>query len=171
MRIQTVEPSTDTQSLKSALASSDVILDAIFGFSFKPPVRAPFDAALPLIANSGLPIVSVDVPSGWNVDEGKVDALALDPDVLISLTAPKEGVRAFKGRHFLGGRFVPKYVYCRIICACVLLTGSSGRWKRSCSSTCRSTLVSLRSSSCREQMMLRNCEEHSYLWLPCRIRV
>ena len=118
MRIQTLEPSTDTQSLKSALASSDVILDAIFGFSFKPPVRAPFDAALPLIANSGLPIVSVDVPSGWNVDEGKVDALALDPDVLISLTAPKEGVRAFKGRHFLGGRFVPKYVCCRIKYVC-----------------------------------------------------
>ena len=109
MKIQTLEPSQDTQSLKSVLASSDVILDAIFGFSFKPPVRAPFDAALPLIGNSGLPIVSVDVPSGWNVDEGKVDALALDPDVLVSLTAPKEGVREFKGRHFLGGRFVPKY--------------------------------------------------------------
>ena len=108
MKIQTLEPSQDTQSLKSALASSDVILDAIFGFSFKPPVRAPFDAALPLIANSGLPIVSVDVPSGWNVDEGKVDERALEPDVLISLTAPKEGVRAYKGRHFLGGRFVPK---------------------------------------------------------------
>ncbi|KAI0333666.1 YjeF N-terminal domain-like protein [Cubamyces sp. BRFM 1775] len=108
MRIPTLEPSQDTQSLRSALSSSDVILDAIFGFSFKPPVRAPFDAALPLIAQSGLPIVSVDVPSGWNVDEGKVDDIALDPDVLISLTAPKEGVRQFKGRHFLGGRFVPR---------------------------------------------------------------
>ncbi|KAI0770216.1 YjeF N-terminal domain-like protein [Fomes fomentarius] len=108
MKIQTLTPSQETESLKSALASSDVILDAIFGFSFKPPVRAPFHQALPLIANSGLPIVSVDVPSGWNVDEGKVSTLALDPDVLVSLTAPKEGVRRYKGRHFLGGRFVPK---------------------------------------------------------------
>jgi len=24
------------------------------------------------------------------------------------LTAPKEGVRGYRGRHFLGGRFVPK---------------------------------------------------------------
>ena len=102
--------------LLAALAASDVVLDAIFGFSFQPPVRAPFDAALPLIARAGRPIVSVDVPSGWNVDEGKADARALDPDVLVSLTAPKEGVRAFKGRHFLGGRFVPKYVCCRIVC-------------------------------------------------------
>ena len=110
MKIPTLAPTPDTTSLETALASSDVVLDAIFGFSFKPPVRAPFDVALPLIARSGLPIVSVDVPSGWNVDEGKADERALDPDVLISLTAPKEGVRKYRGRHFLGGRFVPKCV-------------------------------------------------------------
>lgn len=94
--------------LKSALAKHDVILDAIFGFSFKPPVRAPFDTALPLLSSSGLPIVSVDIPSGWDVEEGNKHGVGLEPDVLISLTAPKEGAREFKGRHWLGGRFVPK---------------------------------------------------------------
>lgn len=34
----------------------------------------------------------------------------MEPDVLVSLTAPKLGVKAFKGRHFLGGRFVPRWV-------------------------------------------------------------
>jgi len=118
MRIRTT---SDLDSLKTALGSSDVILDAVFGFSFKPPVRAPFDEVLPLLKKSKLPIVSVDIPSGWDVESGrpsdplpgvsgtgekKVDAL--DPEVLISLTAPKEGVRGYRGRHFLGGRFVPK---------------------------------------------------------------
>lgn len=119
-----IPTTSDLSSLKASLASSDVILDAIFGFSFKPPVRAPFDEVLPLLTKSKLPIVSVDIPSGWDVEGGrpsdplpgpstidgsgnrKVDAL--DPDVLISLTAPKEGVREYRGRHFLGGRFVPK---------------------------------------------------------------
>ena len=116
-----IPTASDLDSLKTALASSDVILDAIFGFSFKPPVRAPFDEVLPLLTRSKLPIISVDIPSGWDVEGGrpsdplsgtkesgemKVDAL--DPDVLVSLTAPKEGVRAYRGRHFLGGRFVPK---------------------------------------------------------------
>ena len=120
-------PSTsDLTSLKSTLSSSDVILDAIFGFSFAPPVRAPFDEVLPLLTGSKLPIVSVDIPSGWDVEtgrpsdplpgpgtstdgpSGKKGVHALDPDVLISLTAPKDGVREFRGRHFLGGRFVPK---------------------------------------------------------------
>ncbi|KAI0632345.1 YjeF N-terminal domain-like protein [Trametes polyzona] len=108
MKIPTLENDPDNQSLGSALSSSDVVLDAIFGFSFKPPVRSPFDTALPLIAKSGLPIVSVDIPSGWNVELGNVDGVGLNPDVLVSLTAPKEGVRKFTGRHFLGGRFVPK---------------------------------------------------------------
>ncbi|GJE91768.1 YjeF N-terminal domain-like protein [Phanerochaete sordida] len=108
MRIPILAPSTDATSLRDALARSDVVLDAIFGFSFKPPVRAPFDDALKLITDSKLPIVSVDIPSGWDVEDGNAAGVGLEPDVLISLTAPKEGSREFKGRHFLGGRFVPK---------------------------------------------------------------
>lgn len=95
-------------TLSTALGSSDVVLDAIFGFSFQPPVRAPFDAALPLIARADIPIVSVDIPSGWDVERGDAEGLGLHPDVLVSLTAPKEGARRFAGRHFLGGRFVSR---------------------------------------------------------------
>ncbi|KAI0045526.1 YjeF N-terminal domain-like protein [Auriscalpium vulgare] len=106
--LATSDPALATSTLKDALAAHDVILDAIFGFSFQPPVRAPFDAALPLLNSSHLPIVSVDIPSGWDVERGNAEGVGLEPDVLISLTAPKEGARLFKGRHFLGGRFVPK---------------------------------------------------------------
>lgn len=61
MDIPTINTEND---LKSKLGESDVILDAIFGFSFQPPVRSPFDVALKLIAEAKLPIVSVDIPSG-----------------------------------------------------------------------------------------------------------
>jgi len=105
-----IKTTVDSDSFRTALASSDIILDAIFGFSFKPPVRAPFDLALSLMALSGLPIVSVDIPSGWDVEKGNVGGVAFEPNVLVSLTAPKEGVRLFAGRHFLGGRFVSKCV-------------------------------------------------------------
>jgi NAD(P)H-hydrate epimerase len=103
-----LDPKLSETTLSTALATTDVVLDAIFGFSFKPPVRAPFDAALPLIDHTNLPIVSVDIPSGWDVEQGDAHGLGLHPDVLVSLTAPKEGVRTFSGRHFLGGRFVPR---------------------------------------------------------------
>ncbi|KAF8322622.1 YjeF N-terminal domain-like protein [Clavulina sp. PMI_390] len=110
-------------SVTEVKSSYDVILDAIFGFSFHPPVRSPFDTVLPILSASGLPIVSVDIPSGWDVEKGPIELTKkseegteqkldssfkwLEPDVLISLTAPKEGVRTFAGRHFLGGRFIP----------------------------------------------------------------
>lgn len=108
MKIKSLPPDATLDVLSSTLSSSDVILDAIFGFSFKGPVRAPFDDVLPLISSSKKPIVSVDIPSGWDVEKGNEARVGIVPDVLVSLTAPKEGVRSFKGRHFLGGRFVPK---------------------------------------------------------------
>lgn len=48
------------------------------------------------------------VLSGWNVEEGS-DENAFQPDMLISLTAPKLCAKEFKGQHhYLGGRFVPQ---------------------------------------------------------------
>lgn len=110
MKIPIIPPSNDIQELQKALHLSDVVLDAIFGFSFKPPIRAPFDEVLPILNDARLPIVSVDIPSGWDVENGDNLGVGLHPNVLISLTAPKEGVKDFRGKHFLGGRFVPKWV-------------------------------------------------------------
>ncbi len=48
---------------------------------------------------------------GWDVERGDESGRGLQPDMLVSLTAPKLGCRGFKGRHhFLGGRFVPPAV-------------------------------------------------------------
>lgn len=92
----------------------DVIIDGIFGFSFKSGsgVRPPFDNILVALHETHLPICSIDIPSGWDVENGFVDVpekYLFQPDTLISLTAPKMCAKSFKGRHhFLGGRFVPE---------------------------------------------------------------
>ena len=88
----------------------DVVVDAMFGFSFAGAPRAPFDALLALLHQraSPPPIVAVDIPSGWDVDDGDVFGDGMRPETLVSLTAPKIGATAFAGaHHFLGGRFVP----------------------------------------------------------------
>jgi len=108
MNIHIIPPSDEVDGLRNALQHTDVILDAIFGFSFKPPIRTPFDTIIPTLNDSRLPILSVDIPSGWDVEKGNTLGVGLHPSVLISLTAPKQGVVDFMGRHFLGGRFVPK---------------------------------------------------------------
>ena len=44
--------------------------------------------------------------SGWDVEKGSSGGI--QPDLLISLTAPKKSATQFTGRyHYLGGRFVP----------------------------------------------------------------
>ncbi|KAK7207309.1 apolipo protein A-I-binding protein-like protein [Myxozyma melibiosi] len=106
-----------TEDFESALTSTDQVLDAIFGFSFHPPIRPPFDSVISVLANCSKPIVSVDLPSSWDVDAGPPAEGQLGhgfvPDVLISLTAPKPAAKFFVGegkRHFLGGRFISKQV-------------------------------------------------------------
>ena len=88
----------------------DVIIDAIFGFSFKGEAREPFGTIIQQMIEiqqqQKVPIVAVDVPSGWNVDEGDVANTGMVPDVLISLTAPKLCSKEFKGRHFVGGKYI-----------------------------------------------------------------
>jgi len=60
------------------------------------------------------PHCSVDIPSGWDVEKGKVTECDLEPALLISLTAPKLCARQFRGEHhYLGGRFVPPALQCK----------------------------------------------------------
>jgi len=97
----------------------DAIVDTIFGFSFKGEPREPFASAIQSMiqvqrgqatrkdTGERTIVISVDVPSGWNVDMGDVMKVGFQPDVLVSLTAPKLCSKSFRGRHFVGGRFLP----------------------------------------------------------------
>jgi hydroxyethylthiazole kinase-like uncharacterized protein yjeF len=93
----------------------DAIVDSIFGFSFTGEPREPFATILKQMieaqhTNQNLKVVSVDVPSGWDVDQGDVAKTGFVPDILISLTTPKLCSKEFAGRHFIGGRFLPPAV-------------------------------------------------------------
>ncbi|XP_039039061.1 pyridoxine/pyridoxamine 5'-phosphate oxidase 1, chloroplastic-like [Hibiscus syriacus] len=105
----------------------DILVDAMFGFSFHGAPRPPFDELIQKLVNlhsyqrvqqKSPVIVSVDIPSGWHVEEGDVGGEGIKPDMLVSLTAPKLCAKKFSGpHHFLGGRFVPptiaeKYKLC-----------------------------------------------------------
>nr|BAJ96979.1 predicted protein [Hordeum vulgare subsp. vulgare] len=94
----------------------DIVIDAMFGFSFHGAPRPPFDDLIQMLVSLSVvgdsakrpPIVSVDIPSGWHVEEGDVSGGGIKPDMLVSLTAPKLCAKKFTGpHHFLGGRFVP----------------------------------------------------------------
>ncbi|KAG6110792.1 hypothetical protein E4U13_005207 [Claviceps humidiphila] len=94
---------------ESALKSTDHIVDAIFGFSFSGEVREPFPGVIQSLETTKLPVTSVDAPSSWNIENGPPKSglgSSFMPTALVSLTAPKPLVKYFRGRHFIGGRFL-----------------------------------------------------------------
>lgn len=93
---------------KETISKYRFIADGLFGFSFKPPIRDSFKDIMNLLCETNVPIFSIDIPSGWNVENGPDDnSTAIQPHILISLTAPKMCAKNFNGIHYLGGRFVP----------------------------------------------------------------
>ncbi|KAL7750883.1 hypothetical protein RI367_003844 [Sorochytrium milnesiophthora] len=109
LRALDVPLNTSPDVLDHRLAACSLVLDALFGFSFRRPVRDPFDAVIKAVNAAGKPVVCIDVPSGWDVESGPDDGVCIrDPAVLVSLSAPKPCAAQFRGEaHYLGGRFVP----------------------------------------------------------------
>jgi ADP-dependent NAD(P)H-hydrate dehydratase / NAD(P)H-hydrate epimerase len=76
--------------LNSAL-DTDLIVDAILGTGFKPPMTGlPLDA-LGWMLGSKAPVLSVDLPSGWPADSTDFSAGArvFPSDAVVTFTAPK----------------------------------------------------------------------------------
>jgi NAD(P)H-hydrate epimerase len=95
------------ETFPDALEEYDLILDSLFGYSFQGPAKAPSDQIIAKLAISPIPVLSVDIPSGWHVEQGDVYETHFIPTAIISLTAPKRCVESYSGMHYLGGRFVP----------------------------------------------------------------
>jgi NAD(P)H-hydrate epimerase len=109
LRHLTMPVHTDSEHPPEAFDSFDLIVDAIFGFSFSGGVRAPFDAIIKALSDTKTPMLSVDVPSSWDLKAGQPKSgtgSRFSPAALISLSAPKTFAAGFQGRHFLGGRFL-----------------------------------------------------------------
>uniref|UniRef100_A0A8C2N042 YjeF N-terminal domain-containing protein 3 n=1 Tax=Cricetulus griseus TaxID=10029 RepID=A0A8C2N042_CRIGR len=89
-----------------------LVVDALLGPGVLPAeAGGPCARALATLRRLSIPLVSLDVPSGWDAEAGGDAADALQPDVLVSLAAPKSCARRFTGRrHFVAGRFVPEDV-------------------------------------------------------------
>jgi hydroxyethylthiazole kinase-like uncharacterized protein yjeF len=76
--------------LRAALEDSALVLDAVVGTGFKPPLRGLAAVAQRLLAGREVPVVAVDLPSGWDADSmaEKADG-AFRTDAVVTFTAPK----------------------------------------------------------------------------------
>lgn len=94
---------TEVQLINDAY---NLIVDSVLGLETElGEAEEPFTSIILTLQGVKIPIVSLDIPSGWDNDKSSTDGIS--PSVLISLMAPKKCALGFSGSHFLAGRFLP----------------------------------------------------------------
>lgn len=80
-----------------AVLDSDVLVDAILGTGFRPPVTGLYAQAIALLNASDVPVVAVDIPSGADADVmGEQTGAVARADAIVTFTAPRPA-------HIFGG--------------------------------------------------------------------
>lgn len=69
----------------------DLVIDALLGTGFKPPMKGLALAALEWVRNCAAPILGIDLPSGWAADSTSAtcDGPSFPADAIVTFTAPK----------------------------------------------------------------------------------
>ena len=86
----------------TAVEEADVIVDALFGTGFQGEPRVDAAATIERINAAGLPVVSVDVPSGVDASTGEIAAGAVRATVTVTFHGRKLGLAVAPGLFHAG---------------------------------------------------------------------
>lgn len=89
-RVMVVERAEELKQHGDAL-KTDLLIDAVLGTGFKPPMRGLALDALEWIKRSDAPVLAIDLPSGWPADDtrGTIAEAVFPADAIVTFTAPK----------------------------------------------------------------------------------
>ena len=76
----------------SALAGSDVIVDALLGIGFQGALRPEVAAVVRAVNAAGVPVLALDLPSGLDADSGAVHEVAVRAQLTVCFVAFKSGL-------------------------------------------------------------------------------
>jgi NAD(P)H-hydrate epimerase len=85
-----VESKIHTQ-IRDLCRGRSLIVDAIFGTGFKGELSSPFAALISCLNAAGVPILSVDIPSGLDCDSGDPLPVCIEATATVSFVAAKQG--------------------------------------------------------------------------------
>ena len=91
----------NAEDLKSetaqAVLASEVLIDAVLGTGFKPPVSGLYADAIVAMNSAPAPVIAVDIPSGADADAmNKQSGIVARADAIVTFTAPRPA-------HLFGG--------------------------------------------------------------------
>lgn len=103
------------QSATARLRNETLIVDAMLGSGARGGLQGVFADAAQSIAESGLPVLAVDIPSGVNADTGQVETCAVPASATLSFIGRKQGLYTgqapdYTGRILFDSLMIPQHV-------------------------------------------------------------
>ena len=92
--------------IRGADLHSALVVDAIFGTGINKEVKPPVSGIISFLNRSGVPVLSVDIPSGISADNGRVMGEAVRADYTVTFGLPKIGHLLYPGAEHAGRLFV-----------------------------------------------------------------
>ena len=83
-------------------ADADVIVDALLGTGLTREVKDDWKLLIKTVNQSGVPVISVDIPSGLNADSGAISGAAINANQTITFIGLKKGMFTGSGKACCG---------------------------------------------------------------------
>src|SRR5436190_7997934 len=96
-RIAAAKLGAEVVEVGAPLPEADVVIDAIFGTGFHGEPRQEAARSIEAIRSAGLPVVSVDVPSGVNASTGEIAGAVVQADATVTFPGEKVGLAVAPG--------------------------------------------------------------------------
>jgi len=91
--LEVLLPDTDLPTLEFKLAEKPaLIVDGLFGLGLNRPLSEDWQKIINTINATGIPVLSVDLPSGLNADTGAHFGTVINASVTLTIGAPKAGL-------------------------------------------------------------------------------
>ncbi|NLY74424.1 MAG: NAD(P)H-hydrate dehydratase [Firmicutes bacterium] len=84
------------------LRHADLIVDALLGTGATGAPKGAVAEIISMINDSGKPVVAVDLPSGVNVDNGRISGVAVKAKITVTFGLPKPGLLIYPGAEACG---------------------------------------------------------------------
>lgn len=113
IKIYMVRDPSDIKKAKRYQKHADVIVDAMLGTGLRGSLREPFSSVVRLINESGIPVVSVDTPTGLNPSTGEVQGIAVEAAYTVTFHKMKKGfskAKEYTGEIIVADIGIPKEV-------------------------------------------------------------
>jgi len=79
-----------------------IIVDAIFGIGLSRQITGKYKEEIDRINETSATVVAVDIPSGIDADDGKIQGVAIEADYTVTFGINKQGMVLYPGCEFIG---------------------------------------------------------------------